>query len=112
MHYSNGRETEVILPESDGSVSYINGKKVLKINTDDPGANTLAAISGSDIIILGRGCKSIPEAVRTGIPESCLLMTHPTLHWRHERNIIQEAKDNNIPIHSLRYDGPYHLFED
>ena len=82
----------------------------MALHSDQLSESTLHNIAQADIIILCGGCNSLPQQILDKKKDGCIVVTHPTLHWRYERNILAEASENNLKVHSLRYDGPLHRF--
>lgn len=101
LSYENGRERTVKLKAT--SIVQLNGKKIMTASSENlPPEAPLA-----DYIIIRQGCKNLPS----DLPSGAVIVTHPSLHWRYERRMISQAKERGIHLHSLRYDGPLHVFD-
>lgn len=111
MNYDNGNETQVVLPDGDAVSTVLNGHKILALKSENISKSTQKALADADYVMLCKGCKSLPDDLPTYISSSCRIVTHPSLHWRHEKNIIKEASEKNLNPYSLRYDGPLHVFD-
>lgn len=111
MSYHRGNESLVSFSENVSSAAIVNGRSIVALRSDSPGGNTLTALPEADIIILCDGCRELPSPLPSLIKPGCRLVTHPSLHWRYERRILSDAADAGLPVHSLRYDGPLHIFD-
>ena len=112
ISYSHGKETKLSIPEGDAVEVEINGKKLLALKKAGLSEPLCNRIRSADIVLLCKGCKDLPSGLEELLAPDCMIVTHPSLHWRHERKIIQSAHEKNMTLHSLRYDGPLHVFED
>ena len=112
MIYNNDFEYEFVLPHGNIVSTKINGKRLIAVRTSDLSQYAYQNIKDADYILICKGCKELPEQMESFISHNCLIVTHPSLHWRNERNIIESAKEKRMNLHSLRYDGPLHVFED
>lgn len=110
MDYNNGEETLVTMPMTGIFQSDLHDKKILTISSDNIPESCLERISDSDIILLCKGCKTLPSEIKDRLRPNCLIVTHPSMHWRYEKRILSEAEESKLSIHSLRYDGPLHFF--
>lgn len=110
-NYRDGIESVVSLPEYGGVMTDINGKKILCLRVSEL-SETLRDMAGkADFIILSKGCREMPSGLNEAIGSGTVILTHPTLHWRYERRILEEASEMGLTVHSLRYDGPLHIFD-
>ena len=89
----------------------VGDKKLLSIGMEELSEYTKTLVSKADVILISKGCKSIPEEVFACIKEGSKIVTHPTLHWQNERNMISQASERGVSLHSIRYNGPFHLFD-
>lgn len=109
--YGQGEESFVTLPEETNSVTMVNGKKILSLRSMALLPETLSHLHDADIVLVCKGCKELSEEILDCLGETALLVTHPSLHWRYERKMLAFAREEGIRLHSLRYDGPLHLFD-
>ena len=112
VSYRDGYEQLIALPEGSVIKAEINGKKFVALRTSTLSENSCKALSQADYILLCKGCKELPAGLSSHISANGLIVTHPSLHWRYEKKILAAAKERNLPLHSLRYDGPLHVFTD
>ena len=112
MYYNEGKEQLIEIPMTGISKLNLHGKNIVAVNTPEVTAESLPELAKADIIILGKGLKTLPDEIAASVSGNCRIVTHPSLHWRYERKIIDEAKERNLPVHSIRYDGPLHIFEE
>lgn len=109
MSYSNGKEAYVVLPE-ESSFSTINNKNIITLKSERLSPEILRSLPSADYILICNGCKSVPREVDKYRNKKSQLVIHPSLHWRYEKKIIAYALEKEIPVHSIRYDGPLHVF--
>lgn len=100
--YNNGVESIMVLPEAETVGLELDGNKIVAVRSDE----VLCQFLESDIILICKGCTILPK----WISQKGMVVTHPSLHWRHEKQILEEAEKQGIKTHSLRYDGPLHIF--
>lgn len=112
MYYENGKEQLIEMPMIGISKLSLHGKNIITVNTPDLSESTPELINNANIIILGKGITEMPEEIVENMSGNCKIVTHPSLHWRYEKKILSEARENNLNIHSVRYDGPLHVFND
>lgn len=111
MCYENGRERLVVIPDKGSSLTELNGKRILTLRSGKLNKAVMENLSSVDIIILCEGCKELPDNLLAKISEDTQVVVHPSLHWSYDRKIKAKGEEHSIPIHSLRYDGPLHLFD-
>lgn len=109
--YKDGIETLVTLPENKTSMATLNGKKIVALDSDDLDLKKLENVLESDLILICKGCKSLPEELLQLRGRKARLIIHPGIHWQYERRMLSECEEKGLDVHSLRYDGPLHLFE-
>ena len=112
MNYENGREDLVEMPPEGLSKVSLNGKNIVNVNTEELTSETIGYIADADMIILGDGVRELPDQVVNNMKSECRVITHPSMHWRYEKRILSHAEELNIPVHSIRYDGPLHVFNE
>lgn len=112
VSYRDGNEQLIDLPEGSVIKAEINGKKFVVLRTSILSETSCKDLSQADYILLCKGCKEFPAGLSSVISANGLIVTHPSLHWRYEKKILASAKEKNLPLHSLRYDGPLHVFND
>lgn len=110
MIYDRGHESRLIIPEYASVAADISGMKIVSLRNSDLSQATIRQIADADFVMICSGCNSLPAHLKQLGNFKGKIITHPTLHWRYERKILAEARTLNLPIHSLRYDGPYHHF--
>ncbi|MCH5214843.1 MAG: ComEC/Rec2 family competence protein [Muribaculaceae bacterium] len=108
--YEKGKERIVSIEEGAKSLN-LRGKSILLLSSAVVSPEVEKNMGNADVIVLRKGVKPNDEFFEK-VGDNVLLITHPSLHWRVERNIIAECEKRNLRLHSLRYDGPLHLFED
>lgn len=109
--YAEGRDKLISIPSDGVRSTEINGKQLLFLNSDGINHDIRKEIGKADYILLSGNCKVIPTDVVEYKKRGAVILTHPTLHWRREKNILAYASERKIPVHSLRYDGPLHVFD-
>lgn len=109
--YSEGKENILSLPVGRNSVTRLNGKTILTLHDVASTQQLHPHLSQADIIMICKGCKDLSEGFISLLPPTAVVVTHPSLHWRYERRIISKARSRGLNLHSLRYDGPLHSFE-
>ena len=112
MAYKEGKEKLITLPEGINGMAKLNNKRIFILRDNSISDELLGSVSNADVVLICKGCKSYPEEIIENISPSCLVVTHPSLHWRYERKILAKASKSDVSIHSLRYQGPLHVFED
>ena len=112
MSYHDGKESQLLLPEGAVVKTVVNGKRFVAVRTMNLSKEAANSLKDADYVMIGKGCKNLPENLESCISENATIITHPSLHWRYEKTIIWEANDKNLTLHSLRYDGPLHVFKD
>lgn len=108
--YRDGMEEIVSLPRGIHSEMDVGGQKILALVSHDLSETTISRLRDADIILLCQGCRELPGNISDYMKDGARVVTHPSIHWRLERNILSEAAEAGISIHSLRYDGPLHQF--
>lgn len=111
MYYDEGGEQLITMPLDTPSSTELHGKTLMVVNSEKLSGNALSNLKNADIIMFCNGCKDLPEQLVSLKKSESILVTHPTLHWRHERSIIEAAEKAGISIYSLRREGPLHLFD-
>ena len=112
MCYHDGQEKFIDIPQGVNSFMEINGRKILAIASSDLLSPSVKnKMRTADLIILCHGVKNLDSGLVESLSDGCLLSTHPGIHWRYERNILSQASALGRSIHSIRYDGPLHLFD-
>lgn len=110
MNYENGRERLLKLPSDGSALCRVNGKTIVSLRSSALSSLLRKALKEADIILLCKGCKELPEELSKLRKLESVVVTHPSLHWRYERAIRDKASEFELPVYSLRYDGPLHLF--
>lgn len=108
--YEAGRESFVNIPAEGSAHTMINDKNILTLRNDELSQEVIKKIPLADIIIISNGCRNLPEEVLNLKKDDSLIVTHPSLHWRYEKKILAQASETNLAVHSIRYDGPLHVF--
>ena len=108
--YSDGRESTVTIPSGSNTALNINGSRIVALHGETPSAALIDKIREADLILLCDGCKSLPLEIKENLREGAGLVVHPSLHWRYDRRLLQEALESQIRCHSIRYHGPLHVF--
>lgn len=109
--YRDGREDQTSFPHSATSAANINGREIMAIGTEKLSSEIINQLRKADVVVLHKGIKSLAPELYENLKEGAILVTHPSLHWRYERKILAEAGIQNLTVHSIRYDGPFHLFD-
>lgn len=108
--YDGGKEYLHTIPEAKVSVSEILGKKILTVNSADLQSDISPFVADADIILFGGKCREIPREIIGSLKDKTIMVSHPSLHWRYERSLLEDASALGLKVHSLRYDGPLHVF--
>lgn len=111
MSYNDGKESLITLPEAASTAVELNNNKLVEVKKEEMSSETIHAIRDADIILISKGCKNIPNNLETHLKPGSIIVTHPSLHWRYEKRIMEEARKRNLRIHSIRYQGPFHFFD-
>ena len=113
ISYDKGKETQIVLPDEGSSAkAVVNNKKFIAVRSEIMTDSTKMSLNDADYILICKGCKTLPENFDSYVSANSKIITHPSLHWRYEKAIINEAREKKLALHSLRYDGPLHFFED
>lgn len=112
MSYRGGHEELVNLDPTLSSEAEINGCKIVSLRSDNLSSTEAEAVRNADLILICSGCRDLPDGIGEIKKKESRIITHPSLHWRHERRIIATAREEGLPLHSLRYQGPLHLFSE
>lgn len=111
MHYHDNSETQLSVPEENSSIIDISGRRIMTLRNGNVSDVLWEAGGRIDILLLCKGCKELSQEILDRLGSETLLVTHPSLHWRHERAILSRAAEAGLRVHSLRYDGPLHVFD-
>lgn len=110
MYYSEGNETLLTLPDGHSSKTSLNGMEIVSIRNGSLSSQTESSLSSADLVVIGSGCRELPDLYGK-IKKGCIIVTHPTLHWRYEKKMMAQAADSGLKLHSIRYDGPLNVFD-
>lgn len=110
LAYNRGTESVVKMKEDNSSFVVISGLGILALRSDELSADLEKFIPQADFILLCGGCRSFPDRITELAKEGCRILTHPTIHWRTERRILEQAQTSKLPVISIRSTGPYHYF--
>lgn len=110
MRYSLSGEELVEFPADVSSSAVLDGRKVLVLRSEDSIDDIRETLKTADVIIIADGCRGFPESLASLKKEGAVVVTHPSLHWRYEKKILSAAAESGLEVHSLRYDGPLHIF--
>lgn len=110
MVYDSGKESQVTLPSGTASSTVICGRKVVVLNGDISSFAALPQLLEAEYILLTERVRTLPDDLES-LRSDCVFVTHPTMHWRNERNVIASLQSQRRTIHSLRYSGPLHVFD-
>lgn len=112
VSYDNGKEFQHEFKQSAISSQNIMGKQLLVIDRLPLSFDSLH-LNKTDIIILGahigRDITDFYEELIQLVNAGTKLVVHPSVHWKYDRKMREKSYPNH---HSLRYDGPLHIFED
>ena len=111
MVYENGTERLVTLPNGKTSGVNLLGKRILSLSSPMVSEEAKRELLKADIILLIGKQNKLSEEVGNLKKKEALIVTHPTIHWRYEKKLLEAAWEQDWNIHSLRYDGPLHLFD-
>lgn len=110
MVYDSSGERQLELPEGLNVSMRLHGKQILSIHSLEMTNEMLENVKNADIILVSGKQKELPSELAELIKPSCKIVTHSSMHWRNEKNFIKSASEQNLSVHSLRYDGPLHIF--
>lgn len=110
MVYDSSGEQQLDIPEGLNVCIQLHGKQILAIHSLEMSNEMLENVKNADIILVSGRQKELPSEFAELVKPSCSIVTHSSMHWRNEKNFIKSAADQNLTVHSLRYDGPLHIF--
>lgn len=110
MVYDSSGERQLELPEGLNVNMRLHGKQILALHSLEMTNENFENVKKADIILISGKQKELPSELAELIKPSCKIVTHSSMHWRNEKNFIKSASEQNLSVHSLRYDGPFHIF--
>lgn len=110
VSYDHSGEQIHSLPSNSNSVAEISGKRIVSLVIDELGEGFEDYLIDADVILIS-GQYSKLENIVSHLKEGCFIVTHSSIHWAREKKLLEIGESLACHIHSLRYDGPLHLFD-